>query len=282
MDLQFEEWEKSSLEGRLDRLGLAFIDFSEFNEFSFNYGMNWGEEPVDNDIEAQVEAKMNLSYKDYILGETDYFMGCETMLTSERAALAKARQLHQKLAASGQTRFVDPDFGPLAFDDVQRGAKSIYKYGQPQQRGYPAPEDIDWVHAEDLSKDGHAHFVLKGASASDCVQGVLGDCWLVSAMSVIATRDELLMGGLTNMSVEKDMVVDKKMASAMSKGIYPPIFHRFRSRGIYVLRIFKELQWIYVLVDSRIPVDKRTRKPVFSHCGSQDPAEENAFNEIWV
>lgn len=68
MDLQFEEWEKASLEERLDQLGLAFIDFNEFNEFTFNYGMNWGEEAVDNDVEAQVRAKMDLSYKDYILG----------------------------------------------------------------------------------------------------------------------------------------------------------------------------------------------------------------------
>lgn len=56
-------------------------------------------------------------------------MGCETMLTSEKAALAKARQLHKKLVAGNQLRFLDKDFGPRSFDDAQRAAKSIYKYG---------------------------------------------------------------------------------------------------------------------------------------------------------
>jgi len=29
-----EEWEKDALEGRLDRLGFAFIEFNELNEFT--------------------------------------------------------------------------------------------------------------------------------------------------------------------------------------------------------------------------------------------------------
>ena len=42
-------------------------------------------------------------------------------------------------------------------------------------------------------------FVDNGASSNDCKQGGLGDCWLISAMSVLVTRDELLVGGSKGM-----------------------------------------------------------------------------------
>jgi hypothetical protein len=56
--------------------------------------------------------------------------------------------------------------------------------------------------------------------------------------------------------------------------VYPPIFHKFRNRGVYVLRFFKNFEWIYVIIDQRLPVDKKTGKPVFGHC--EKP------NEMWV
>jgi hypothetical protein len=40
-----------------------------------------------------LEEKLNLSYKDYTLTETDYFQGIHTILTSERAALKKVTEL---------------------------------------------------------------------------------------------------------------------------------------------------------------------------------------------
>lgn len=72
---------------RLDRLGMAFIEFNEFNEFSQSYELNWGEPLLENDLESQLEAKINQSYKDYKVTEADYFEGCPTMLKSEKAAL---------------------------------------------------------------------------------------------------------------------------------------------------------------------------------------------------
>jgi len=33
LDIKLEKWEEDSLETRLDRLGFAFIEFNEFNEF---------------------------------------------------------------------------------------------------------------------------------------------------------------------------------------------------------------------------------------------------------
>lgn len=41
------------------------------------------------------------------------------------------------------------------------------------------------------------------------------------------------------MEYDNDMIVDKDIATILSNGVYPPIFHRFRSRGLFVVRIFK-------------------------------------------
>jgi len=98
-----------------------------------------------------------------------------------------------------------------------------------------------------------------GAGSGDCIQGNLGDCWFISALSVLAERDELLRGGRRGMEYDQSMIVDKEIASILSKGVYPPIFHKFRSIGLYVLRFFKNFQWIYVIVDERIPVDIKTK-----------------------
>jgi len=76
LNIKLENWEEDALEGRLDRLGFAFIEFNEFNEFSLEYDLSWNEPLLENDLEDQLDAKINLSYKDYQLSSVDYFQGC--------------------------------------------------------------------------------------------------------------------------------------------------------------------------------------------------------------
>ena len=97
---------------------------------------------------------------------------------------------------------------------------------------------------------------------------------MISAMSVLAERDELLVGGRRGMEYDPHMIVDKIIADLLSKGVYPPIFHRYRGIGLYVIRMFIEFQWIYVIVDERLPVDAKTRKPIFGRCRN--------VHELWV
>jgi hypothetical protein len=59
-------------------------------------------------------------------------------------------------------------------------------------------------------------------------------------MSVLATRDELIIGGRRGMELDPEMIIGKEIASLLSNGVYPPIFHRYRSIGLYVIRIFKD------------------------------------------
>ena len=41
------------------------------------------------------------------------------------------------------------------------------------------------------------------------------------------------------MEYDEDMIVDKEIASILSAGVYPPIFHKYRQIGLYVIRFFK-------------------------------------------
>lgn len=117
LNIKMRNWEEDSIENRLDRLGLAFIEFNEFNEFSQSYNIDWGEALQENDLEAQLEKKLNLSYKDYSVSTQDYFNGCPTMLTNEKAALAKASVIFDELKTKNIKKFVDVDFGPAKKDD---------------------------------------------------------------------------------------------------------------------------------------------------------------------
>jgi hypothetical protein len=207
--------------------------------------------------------------------DDDYFMGCATMLTSEKSALATCRRLLKECKTKKITKWQDPDFGPKDSSDLDGLAHSLYPGGKIPSPGYIEPKDVDWMWSEDRLKPGeHLKFIEGGAAAADCIQGDLGDCWLISALSVCANRDELIVGGSPGIDPVEGMIVDNEFAQNCSKGIFPPIFHKFRAKGIYCLRFFKNFDWIYVIVDERIPVKKGTKDPVFGHCPDTD--------EMWV
>ena len=46
-------------------MGFAFIEWNEFNEFSMEYDLDWNEPLLETDLEDILDAKINLSYKDY-------------------------------------------------------------------------------------------------------------------------------------------------------------------------------------------------------------------------
>lgn len=78
----------------------------------------------------------------------------------------------------------------------------------------------------------------------------------MGALSVLATKDELLRGGSKNTKTTefRKNEIDAEMAWKLSQGVYPPIFHMYRAKGLYVFRFFKNYKWRYVIVDSRVPL----------------------------
>lgn len=70
------------------------------------------------------------------------------------------------------------------------------------------------------------------------------------------------------------MKINKEMAEDLCSGVYPPIFHMYRKKGLYVMRFFKDFIWRYVIIDERIPCFKSNMEPVFGKCAN--------IWEIWV
>ena len=233
---------------------------------------------------ADLLVKINdLDYKgyNYKLSKNDYFKRkpndspITTILNSEDAAIKKCEELMQSLGDS-MGRWVDPDFGPQENDNGKGNRKSIFgDLGSSESLGIN-PEYIEWYSITDINDE--ATFFYDGTESNDVMQGALGDCWFISALSVIATKDYLLRGEF-NKNILEDGKIDEEEIKMMSEGIYPPIFHSFSTKGIYCFRFFKNFKWRYVIIDDRLPChavynQNQTKKLIFAHC-RQD-------NEFWV
>ena len=94
----------------------------------------------------------------------------------------------------------------------------------------------------------------RGASSLDVMQGNLGDCWFISALVLIAIRDDIF-GNL----------------------ICEDRFPEFEKYGLYVFRMFRNCKVHYVVVDDKVPCMERSNGqciPAFAR--NRNP------NEFWV
>lgn len=205
----------------------------------------------------------------YTVGEEDYYRGVKTILNNEAAALCVAEKLYN--ATPEGKDFIDMDFGPKNDDDTDGNKFALYFNGEAP-RGYMNPDNVSWVNPDEYVDD--PVFMKDGTSSVDVKQGQLGDCWFIGALSVIAQRTNLLVGGLNSIKVGKDLKISNEMAKSLSEGVYPPIFHMYRKKGLWVFKFFKDFLWRYVIIDERIPVSRSNGRPVFATC--------KELNELWV
>ena len=72
---------------------------------------------------------------------------------------------------------------------------------------------------------------------------------------MLASKDELIRGSTQFIDFENIQMLDKTTVENCSNGVYPPLFHRFRTIGLYVMRFFKDFRWRYVVIDDKLPVE---------------------------
>ena len=134
--------------------------------------------------------------------------------------------------------FTDPEFPPEA--------SSVYLDPfNPPDEAVP-PDCIQWLRVSEICP-GDPQMFCDGVEAGDVVQGALSDCWILSAVSIVATQPGML---------ESLLVSDVYAAD-----------------HIYVWKFFKEGQWLTVIIDDWIPCEL-SGEPLYAR--SKDP------NEIWV
>ena len=216
------------------------------------------------------------NYKEfnYQIKESDYFenngVKYQTILNNESAAIKKCEEIFNSLSP-GQ-KFIDNEFGSLPNDGGRLHKNSLI--GNRPSSNIPY-NNLEWYPISKINEE--AKFFDDGAESNDVCQGGLGDCWFISALSVLATKDYLLRGEF-NEHILDDGIIDDEENAMLSTGVYPPIFQSFRTKGIFCMRFFKNFKWRYVIIDDRIPCIKVIEgvplKPYFGHCRSQ--------NEFWV
>ena len=202
----------------------------------------------------------------------DKFMGKDTILNDPIKALKVVEEIVSKLRGSSRPIWDDPDFGPQTSDP--HGFSSIC-FENPFL-GAPNQDDVFWSRLEEICKGSQPDFLVQGAQSNDVCQGAIGDCWMIGAMSVLATDDRYIRGDYKVDSKSlKDEVTDEE-AAGMLMGVYPPLFHEYRKFGIYVLRFFKNYAWRYIIIDDKLPCFKTYDVPelIFASCST--------INEFWV
>ena len=114
-----------------------------------------------------------------------------------------------------------------------------------------SPKELLSKHIErDLTK----RLRKGGASSLDVMQGNLGDCWFISALALVAIRDDLL----------HRVLCDEQ-------------FIEYEDKGLYVFRMYKNCRVYYVVVDDKVPCLEKSdgqNFPAFARC--RNP------NEYWV
>ncbi|XP_037943843.1 calpain-D isoform X2 [Teleopsis dalmanni] len=141
----------------------------------------------------------------------------------ETEALNKWKNIIQYCSDNNEL-FVDDSFPPAP--------KSLY-YNPTSNMSEGNPVVL-WRRPSEINCDGGPFppwVVFRTPLPSDICQGVLGNCWLLSALAVLAEREDLV----------KEVLVTKEICP----------------QGAYQVRLCKDGKWTTVLVDDLLPCDKR-------------------------
>eukprot|EP00756_Hemistasia_phaeocysticola_P048214 Hpha_TRINITY_DN22646_c0_g1::TRINITY_DN22646_c0_g1_i1::g.192811::m.192811/K08582/CAPN15; calpain-15 len=126
-------------------------------------------------------------------------------------------------------KWSDPDFPPTdASLYGDRARERFCARDSGEKRVWKRPEDIKlprgrtgaWKLAREV--DGVLHM-----AAEDISQGELGDCWFLSALCVVCTRDDL----------SARLLISEQMSAA----------------GVYCVRFWKDGEWTPVIIDDQLP-----------------------------
>ncbi|KAH9425508.1 Calpain-15 [Dermatophagoides pteronyssinus] len=184
-----------------------------------------------NDKSSEILAE---SEKSSLQDETLCHGESELMETLRRIEESESRRLWHSIVQfclNNHMQFVDDSFPP--------SDQSLYHHIQPISLTTNAAINtlrlntgpVQWLRPHqiqsDISSSQVRWAVFRTPLPSDILQGVLGNCWFLSALAVLAERSEL---------VERVMIT-----------------REICTQGVYQVRLCKDGQWKTVLVDDLLP-----------------------------
>ncbi|CAG8609679.1 12114_t:CDS:2, partial [Ambispora gerdemannii] len=155
--------------------------------------------------------------------------------------------------ASGQ-HFQDEKFLPKN--------SSLWRVQKPDIDG-----EIVWMRIKDICQTPHLFVYENGQAYPEVLQGIVGNCWLVSALTILAAHPTLL-----------HRVIPRWKLQDWSHSTDPGILHtktflrdNENHPGIFRFRFYRFGQWIEVVVDDYLPTVNG--KLIYAH--ARNP------NEFW-
>lgn len=130
---------------------------------------------------------------------------------------------------------------------------TLYMTGEPTAVDKPFNGgNVRWLRPHEFSgvDPSQLALIVGGATAGDVIQGELGDCYLLGAMSSIAARD--MLGKLIKPGVSPLECINK---------------------GFMTWQLYKFGEWVEVTVDTLLPCNDEG-KPIFAHAKD--------LHELWV
>ncbi|CAF0799483.1 unnamed protein product [Adineta steineri] len=153
----------------------------------------------------------------------------------EYLVLQHVEKLLNNLSLS-HNRFKDETFSATSQSLYINGhslSKSTLALLPDQQTNLSSNHQIQWLRPDQINpsewnqKSINQWTVFRNPKPNDVVQGALGDCWFITALSVLAEEAEYLMRVL--------------------------ITKEYNSQGLYYVRLCKDGEWTQVSVDDRLP-----------------------------
>ncbi|RIA83275.1 hypothetical protein C1645_834058 [Glomus cerebriforme] len=144
---------------------------------------------------------------------------------------------------------------------------SLYKNTRKEANIYR--NKVEWIRCKDLTNNPHL-FIFDNESKinTDVVQGAVGNCWLISAIGVLATHPKLLNKVIPKAS-------DQDWYHSHEPGKKMGVYHfrdTERHPGVFRFRFYRFGEWIEIVVDDYLP----TSNDKIIYAQSRNP------NEMWV
>jgi len=148
------------------------------------------------------------------------------------------QEIEANLEATNEQFWCDDEFPP---DD-----SSLYIDGlNPPDYAQDEPI-VEWKRPHDMTQD-EPKMIADGIEPADIKQGILGDCWLLGSFMSLAMHPQLLQNLIAIDGIKK---------------------------GYAVFQFFKNGEWKYVIVDTRIPYSTNRKTPLYAHSSKS--------SEMWV